>query len=291
MKLDPVISNFLKNQKDESADEILMLYLAKLSEETHQDVNNQLLRELILNYSAAERKLVELNQVKNKFLGMAAHDLRNPLVSIRGFSEIMLSQDLGEINEDQKEFLTLINQAADQMLSLVNDLLDVSVIESGKLILRLKQASLNQLVEDRVRLAEPPAANKNIAVTKDLDDLPSSPFDYDRLAQAVDNLISNAIKFSQPGTQVIVSLKHIPPYARISVKDQGPGLSEEDKSRIFSEFQRLSAQPTGGEKSTGLGLAIVKKIVESHQGTISVSSTPGRGADFVIQLPLEAGNA
>ncbi|MFH1139742.1 MAG: HAMP domain-containing sensor histidine kinase [Pseudomonadota bacterium] len=291
MKLNPVVLSLLKNQNDDSAKKILGLYLEKLADETHREVNNQLLRDLVLKYSAAERKLVELNQIKNRFLGMAAHDLRNPLVSIRGFSEILLSQDLGAINDDQKEFLAMINQASGQMLALVNDLLDVSAIESGKLSLKMQPGSLTDLIEERIRLNGPSAAHKNIVTNAALDPPPRALFDYGRLTQVVDNLIGNAIKFSQPGTEILVSLSWTPQTVKVSVRDQGPGLSEEDKSKIFGEFQRLSAQPTGGEKSTGLGLSIVKKIVEGHGGTIEVKDAPGQGSDFIFQIPLETQNA
>jgi len=235
----------------------------------------------------ANHKLLELDDLKNRFLGMAAHDLRNPLVSIGGVCELFLEGDFGPITEEQAEFLTIINKASDDMFNLVNELLDISVIESGKLDLDLKPGSLKTLIEERVRIHGVVADKKGTILHTALANIPEFIFDAHRIAQAFDNLISNAIKYSPPGSTVFLALEEKDRAAEFSIRDKGPGISVEEQSKLFGEFQRLSPQPTGEEKSTGLGLSITKKIVEAHGGTISVQSQVGAGSTFKIVLPPE----
>lgn len=283
------IKEFLLQERNRlsTVDQLLVQLIEDRALERDRQVNLDLLRELVIKYANAERKLSELNQLKNKFLGMAAHDLRNPLVSIRGFSEILLEDESLSLDSDQREMLTMIHQASQDMLTLVNDLLDVAVIESGKLSLQLKKGSLSRLVDERVRLCRVPADRKGIKLSAHFEELPDMSFDANRLGQVIDNLIGNAIKFSPSDTSVTITVDRENRMARVRVQDQGPGLSEADQAKLFGEFQRLSARPTGGEKSTGLGLAIVKKIVEAHGGTVGVISTLGSGTTFYFRLPLE----
>ena len=262
---------------------ILIDYKAK---EKDNEVNISLLKELALRYSDTERQLFELNQLKNKFLGIAAHDLRNPLISIRGFSEMLLAGDVGPVNEGQLEFLNIIANVSQQMLDLINDLLDVSVIESGKLTLRPIRGSLRSLLEERLKTMKMVGEKKEITIHKVLNDIPDLVFDPDRIGQAIDNLVSNAIKYSPHGSIVHVTLAQKNNEAQISVQDEGPGLSEEDQSRLFGSFQKLSATPTDGEKSTGLGLSIVKKIVEAHNGSVEVWSQLGSGSTFSFSIRI-----
>ena len=277
------VEQIMQSHSSELIKELLEHRAAKKDDQ----IKNKLLKELVSNYSLAEKNLFELNQLKNKFLGMAAHDLRNPLTSIRGFSEILFNEELGPVTEEQKEFLKIINTTSDEMLTLLNDLLDISVIESGKLDIRLKRGSLKKLLEDRIKINKVIADKKNITIQSKLADTPDIQFDPNRIIQVFDNLASNAIKFSPRDSNIYITLSKKDKMLRVSVKDEGPGISEEDQSRLFGEFQRLSAQPTGGEKSTGLGLAIVKKVIEAHNGTLEVESEPGEGATFSFKLPME----
>jgi signal transduction histidine kinase len=234
--------------------------------------------------------LSALNKQKNKFLGIAAHDLRNPLASIRGFSEIMLGEATGPLTEEQNEFLGHINALSNQMLQLVNDLLDVAAIESGKLDLNVQCGSLLRILEDRIRINKVLADKKGITLASDLSPLAEFSFDPNRLIQVIDNLVSNAVKFSNPGTTVTITVSEKPSkkgsLAMVSVRDQGPGISAEDREKLFGEFQKLSARPTAGEGSTGLGLNIAKKIIEAHKGSIWVESVPDQGATFFFTLPM-----
>lgn len=235
---------------------------------------------------ARNAELDEMNQLKNKFIGIAAHDLRNPIVSILGFTEVLLSEEQLS-TEDTRRYLGIISAACNKMLDLISDTLDVSVIESGELILNLGIGALADLVNERVQLFEPIATKKNIDIVKQLSYLGDSWFDPSRVAQVLDNLISNAIKFSPHGTEVSVNLEEVGDLVMISIKDQGPGVSDKDKLKIFNRFQKLQNKPTAGESSTGLGLAIVKKIVDVHHGTLMLESEPGKGATFSFALPRE----
>jgi two-component system sensor histidine kinase/response regulator len=258
--------------------------------EKDYELKNQLLNTLVIKYAESIGKLAELNQLKNQFLGMAAHDLRNPLVSIRGLSEIILTEATGPLTQAQREYLTIINTVSNSMLALVNNLLDISIIESGKLDLRLEKGFLEKTIKERIRIHRVLAEEKRIALHEDLAKIPPQSYDHSRLIQVIDNLLSNAIKFSHPGTNVYVTLEEIEGMARVGVRDEGPGIAEEDQSRLFGEFQKLRIEPTGGERSTGLGLAIVKKIVEAHRGALRVQSQVGLGSMFSFDIPLENGD-
>ena len=291
MNVTEIVRQCLMGEKtsENNSLELVRAVLQHQSIEQDMVIKKALLKKLVLQYSLAERQLVELNQLKNKFLGMAAHDLRNPLASIRGFSEILLSEATGPLKDEQKEFLKIINDASSGMLKLLNDLLDVSAIESGRLDLKITEGSLKKLVEERMQLIRMTAENKNIALHASLADLPDALFDHDRLTQVVDNLLSNAIKFSPHGSNIYVSLSREGNMALTKVRDQGPGFAEEDKGKLFGEFQKLSARPTAGEKSTGLGLSIAKKIVEAHHGEIMADNAPAKGALFTFTIPLKTG--
>lgn len=224
--------------------------------------------------------LKELNEIKNKFLGMAAHDLRNPLGSIQGLSDMLLTMDL---KDDEKiKFITTIHKVSNQMLNLLNDLLDVSVIESSKFELKIAEEDLTELAVARIELMKFYADKKGIEVNTEMQPLLRLLCDRERLAQVIDNLISNAIKFSFSGSSITIRTGFREGKVYFQVADQGPGIPEEEKSRLFGAFQRLSVKPTGDEKSTGLGLSIVKKIVDAHNGEIRVESHCGQGSIFTV---------
>ena len=229
-------------------------------------------------------KLTEMDEMKNRFLGMAAHDLRNPLVSIRGLSELLLDENNTFSDGDVKEFIATMHDASQYMLSLVNDLLDTSVIASGNLTINLKKCSLKELVEKVVRANERLAENKQMKIQLSLEDVPEFNIDPNRITQVVENLLTNAIKYSSPGSNIYVSLESVDDSAKVGVSDEGPGISLEDQKKLFGGFQKLTAQPTGGESSTGLGLAIVKKMVEAHQGTLDIESQMEVGTTFSFKI-------
>ena len=233
----------------------------------------------------ANQKLVELNDLKNKFLGMASHDLRNPLASIRGYSKFLLDKGMQVKEDTRQEFLTSIKNVSGNMLELISNLLDISVIESGQLKLNPEKASIKKLAEEKIHLQQILADKKNIVLHADLEEVPEFYFDANRMGQVMDNLLSNAVKYSPPDKEVFVKLESTGEIMTVSVKDDGPGISPDEQGQLFQHFQKLSARPTGGESSSGLGLAIAQRIVEEHQGSIGVDSQLGQGATFYFSLP------
>ena len=278
--------------KDENIQDTVILSVEKSLEKYRLKKQNiQLLEDLAGKNRELEdsnKELLYLNNLKNKFLGIAAHDLRNPLTSIRGLSEILIGKAFGPLTADQEEYLSIINTTSDEMLSLVNDLLDVSVIESGKLELRTAPGSLKETLEERIKIIAVIAERKGIVIKLDAAPVPDAVFDNNRISQVVDNLVSNAIKFSPANSTIHITVAEAGNGVRVSIRDEGPGIPPEERVRLFGEFQRLSVQPTAGEKSTGLGLAIVKKIIDAHKGVLEVESEVGKGSTFSFFLPLDA---
>lgn len=216
---------------------------------------------------------------------MAAHDMRNPLSTISGLSEILMTMDPGDLDaEEQQTYLQTINRVSNQMLRLINDLLDVSVIESGKCIYEMHPGHLEALAGERIKLLQLAARKKGITLHAELGETPPTPFDEDRFSQVMDNLIGNALKFSPPDSQITIRTGVEGERVFFQVADQGPGIPEAEKSNLFGAFQMLSTQPTGNEKGSGLGLSIVKKIIDAHHGEITVDSPVGQGAVFTVWL-------
>lgn len=232
-------------------------------------------------------ELEQLNQEKNRFLGMAAHDLRTPLGIILTYSEFLADEVGQKLNEEQQEFLTIIRQSSAFMLKLVDDLLDISTIEAGRLSLDLQPTDLAGLVERSVALHNVLSAKKSVIISVELaGDLPQVMLDAAKFEQVLNNLLSNAAKFSPPGARVRVRLARRGDEAVLSVADQGPGIPAGEFDRLFKPFVWGKAQGTAGEKSTGLGLTIARRVVESHGGRIWAESQEGRGSTFYVALPL-----
>jgi two-component system, sensor histidine kinase and response regulator len=245
------------------------------------------IRPHLQNRMLAEQ-LGKANAAKHRFLGMAAHDLRSPLASIRGVAEFLREGAVGPLSPDQLDLVETIHRASEQVLNLVNELLDVATIDSGELTLNLESWNLADLIAESVALTNLEAARKKIRVVFDPPDAtPEFRFDAARMKQVVDNLLSNAVKYSPPGSTVTV-LIHFDAAGGICtfcVQDQGRGIPEGEREKLFKDFGRLSVQTTGGEKSTGLGLVICRKIVETHHGTIVAENLPTRGCEFRVTLP------
>ncbi len=248
-------------------------------------VNNELAnvqREL----AAQNVMLARLNEEKNRLLGMAAHDLRTPIGVIRMYSEFLEEEIAGSLTSEQKSFLAVIHSSSNFMLQLINDLLDVSAIGAGRLSLKREPTDLESLIRRIVEMNHALGARKRIGV-KFLS--PGRPVvarvDSGKIEQVLNNLISNAIKFSHPDTTVEVALGIDDGNDFVRVEDQGQGIPAEELNRLFEPFVTSSVQATAGERSTGLGLAIVRRIVEGHGGTISVRSEVGRGSAFTFTLP------
>jgi hypothetical protein len=232
------------------------------------------------------RELSQLNEHKNTFLGIATHDLRSPLSLFEMATSMLLDADAGISDEERLILLRDMERQARHMLSLIDELLDVTAIESGHLRLELMPLSLGsflaEAVERHQNMARPKGTRVILSLAGEEGTVRADPV---RLRQVLDNLISNAVKYSPAGSIIQVSAAREASAWRISVTDQGPGILPEDRARLFQAFARLSAHPTGGERSTGLGLAITRRVVEAHGGEIGVESVPGQGATFWFTLP------
>ncbi len=237
--------------------------------------------------------LRELNEQKNRFLGIAAHDLRNPIGNIRGTAQLLLLPEYEPAPAERASHLQDIERQASYMLELLGDLLDVSRIEAGKLTLSLAPLEVKTLLRDVLARFTRSAESKGSHLK--LESAPAGVLTGDplRLRQVLDNLVSNALKYSPAGTTVHLGAQPEADGWRLSVRDEGPGLTLADQANLFHDFTPLTARPTGGESSTGLGLAICRRVVEAHGGRIGVDSLPGHGATFWFTvpdgLPLPAG--
>lgn len=254
----------------------------------HYDELSRLNNDLATTQRELAKSNVELgvlNRQKNEFLGVAAHDLRNPLEVILTYSQFLLDEAAASLQPEHLEFVRTIRSSSEFMLRLVEDLLDVTRIESGTLELDLAAVDLGALVERNVALNRVLAEKKGTRV--ELECAPGVPLVIDeaKIEQVLNNLIGNAVKYSPPGSTVRVRVADGPEAAVISVQDEGEGLTAEEIARLFRPFQRGRTRSTAGEKSTGLGLAIVKRIVEGHRGEVRVESAEEGGAVFRVLLP------
>jgi signal transduction histidine kinase len=249
-------------------------------------LNNELAtlqRELMKKNADLER----LGALKNQFLGIAAHDLRSPLGVILSYSEFLETEAGPSLSREHLDFLNVIKRTSNYMLTLVNDLLDLSAIESGKLTLDLQPADIVALIDHNAALNRILAAKKNIRLDFIPPQQPLRVFvDSGKMGQVLNNLIGNAVKFSHAGTTVTVGLEARESDIVVSVADQGQGIAPSEISRLFVPFQRTSTRSTSGEHCTGLGLAIVHKIVTGHGGRVWVESEKGKGSVFHFSLPV-----
>jgi len=246
--------------------------------------NARLLGELVRSNGQLNR----LNRFKDKIMAMVAHDLRNPLFAISGFTRFLLDSNRNEnLSEKQLDMVKRIHKAGEYMGKLINHLVDFQKIEQGKLTLQRETHDLAAVVRERIDLCELAARNKDIRFLTRLKDVPRFKFDKTRIEQVIDNLISNAVKYSPPGSSIELALSAEGTTAAFSVKDEGPGISRENQKLLFGEFETLGAKPTGGEDAIGLGLNIVKGLVQLHGGSVQVDSEPGAGATFSVRLPMK----
>ena len=232
--------------------------------------------------ATSNEKLVALNQEKNEFLGIAAHDLKNPLATVIGYAEFL------EMISTEKDILKVagnIQNAGRQMSELITNLLDANAIEEGRFTSNIERCDLAQLVVLSADNNRSNATRKDIVLRVEHDEPLPARTDRAATLQILDNLISNAVKYSPKGSTVHVRIGAEAGRVFAAVQDQGPGLSEADQKKLFQKFTRLSARPTGGESSNGLGLSIVKRLAEAMGGAVECRSVLGEGATFLLWLP------
>ena len=228
-------------------------------------------------------RLREADRLKDEFVALISHDLRTPLTSITGYVELALEEDL---TDDVRGFLQVVARNSDRLLRLVNDLLFVARLQAGDVMLEEEDLDLAELVRDGVRAMEPRAAGKEITLTCEVETVPLVHVDRGRFLQVLDNLVSNALKFTPEGGEVHVRLGERDGNIRLEVSDSGMGISDADQRRLFERFFRAGNAVEQQVPGTGLGLYICRAIAEAHDGTISVRSELGEGSTFRLELPL-----
>lgn len=231
------------------------------------------------------QQLLQLNQEKNEFLGIAAHDLKNPLSSIKTLAELILSS-FDEFPKQQViEFVQLIESSSQKMFDLIKNLLDVNAIESGKMNLSLYKINLHEAVQVVVNHYVKPANKKEISLQYEMTEGEYQVLvDENAIFQILENLISNAVKYSPRGKNIYIRVLKNETAVRCEIQDEGPGLSEKDHAKLFGKFARLTPRPTGDEHSTGLGLFIVKKLVEAMYGKVWCETELEKGSNFIIEF-------
>ena len=252
--------------------------------ETHLKVKS-----LIEQHKNFIQALTQANTEKSKFLGIASHDLKNPLISINGLASFLASGKFGALSATQAEMISSIYEASEAMLALVNDLFDVALIETGQLTVEIDDVDLLSVVKTSVNLYRVTAEKKDIQIDFVQKQVPEKVrCDKRQVRRVMDNLLSNAIKFSEPGTTITVILESDRNWVFFRVADEGPGIPENEFDKLFESFSKTSVKPTGGETSTGLGLNICKKVMNAHKGDIVAENLPEKGAQFSVQLQKTA---
>jgi signal transduction histidine kinase len=238
-----------------------------------------------LRESKELKELKRIDKLKDEFLSMVSHELRTPLTSIKAYAETLI--DMAEEESIEKEFLTIINEETDRLNILINDILDLSKIEAGKMEFRIEINDINAIIKRAVKNMESFASKKDIIIkTEFQDEKCEIPFDKDRILQVLLNLINNAVKFSNENSEIKVFCKHYSDkYVLIGVKDSGVGIAKEHFETVFEKFKQTDNVLKRNVGGTGLGLPICKNIIEYHGGRIWVESEIGKGATFLFTIP------
>ena len=229
------------------------------------------------------KKIIAADKVKNSFLANVSHELRSPLNSILGFSELLREQLTGKLNEKQLEYVSDIRIASLHLLGMINEILDISKIESNAVKLNLTEFRLKQNAEEVLNILKPLYEKKNISTSLNIQEEIIIRADYQKIQQIFFNLINNAIKFTHENGKISVSSKTASNNLIIYVSDNGIGIEKKYLNKIFKKFVQVN-QEASKESSTGLGLTITKELVKLHGGTISVESKPAEGTTFIIKI-------
>jgi PAS domain S-box-containing protein len=231
-------------------------------------------------------RLRELDRLKDEFVALVSHELRTPLTSIRGYLELVLEGEAGDLTDEQRQFLGVVERNAHRLLALVGDLLFLAQVEAGKLSLEIGAVDITAVAAESVETARPLAEEKGITLTLASGPLALLAGDRARLAQLLDNLISNGVKFTPAGGRVDVRVRSNRGNAVVEVRDTGMGIAAHEQEHLFERFYRTSAATEQAIPGTGLGLAISKAIAQAHGGQITVASEEGAGTSFRISIPI-----
>jgi PAS domain S-box-containing protein len=259
---------------------------------TDRDVTARVLAEaereaLLADLADQNERLLELDRLKDEFIALVSHELRTPLTSIRGYTELLIDETAGRLTDEQRQFLAVVDRNSNRLLNLVGDLLFLAQIEAGKLVLDVGALDLGSLASEAVETARPAAEEKGVTLTLATGPVPLLAGDRSRIGQLLDNLVSNAVKFTGAGGRVDVRVRSLKKRAVLEVRDSGIGIPAAEQQFLFERFFRTSTATEQAIQGTGLGLAISKAIVEAHGGEISVESKEGVGTTFRVTLPLQ----
>ena len=246
------------------------------------------LKEKYKNVLKLNEELKLINEEKNTFIGVAAHDLRNPIGAINSFSDLIIENYSEKMDVKGMKMLTYIKDLSSSSLKLLEDLLDVSKIESGTIKLQLKKENYINFITKYMYFNLLISKKKDINIRLETNEKELFfQFDEHYLSEVINNLLTNAIKFSFPKSEILIKISTSNNFVKTEIIDQGQGIPVEEQTKLFNYFQKTSVQPTSGETSSGLGLAIAKKIIVEHKGTIGVISELNKGANFYFELPLK----
>ncbi|MBI5149714.1 MAG: GAF domain-containing sensor histidine kinase [Candidatus Omnitrophica bacterium] len=238
--------------------------------------------------ASALEEVKNINKAKSEFISAVSHELRTPLTSVKGYAALLMSGKLGDIPEGVKERLQKINLHSDNLVKLINNLLDIARIESGRVEMKMEKCSVTALIEGTRDLLMPQMREKNLQWKDEIaPNMPELTFDKHQIERIFINLVSNAIKFTPTHGTITVRARRDGPVAVFEVSDTGIGISKEDLGKLFNEFYRVDNEINQNVKGTGLGLSLVKKIVEAHQGKIWITSEINRGTTFHFTLPVD----
>jgi PAS domain S-box-containing protein len=257
-------------------------YLLDVSD---RKTNEEKLDRLLARERGQNEELRELDRLKDEFVALVSHELRTPLTSIRGYLELVLDGEPENLSDEQRQFLGVVERNSERLQRLVGDLLFVAQVDAGRLALELGHLDAAEVGAEAVEAAKPAADQKGLELRLAGDPKAELIGDRARLSQLVDNLVSNAIKFTPNGGRVEVSVRSDGTNVSIEISDSGMGISVEEQDRLFQRFFRTAAATTQAIPGTGLGLAISKAIVDAHEGTIEVESVEGRGTTFRVTIP------
>jgi len=237
----------------------------------------------------ANKKLKAMYEMQKEFTSTVSHELRTPLASIKMAIDLISQEIVGTINSEQKDILRRAKQETDRLKRLIDDILDLTKIEAGKLQMSFIMNDIHRVILQVTESQKDVAQNRGLFIKTEFDpNVPQVPFDSDRMVQVLNNLLGNAIKFTKQGGIIIKTEdKSQENHILISVIDSGKGISEKDQPRLFQKFQQIESAEGNEEGGTGLGLAISKEIITRHGGKIWVESKPGEGATFHIMLPIQ----
>ncbi len=284
----------INNQQAEAfreAMKILYRYI-DLSHGSDEDIYKKLMllnNEMVNLQRDLQRKNAELerlNNIKNEFLGMAAHDMRTPLGLIKTYSTFVMDTAHDRLDDTNKKYMKRIMDASSFMMRLIDGLLDITSIESGKVTLDQQEVDVVKLLENVVSIHKPIGLHKHVDIcfTAPSSPVPSVPADIQKLEQVFNNLLSNALKYTPPKRSIRVVIQKSKNAIVVIVQDEGKGIPEHEQDTVFEPFRKTSVKPTNGEMGTGLGLAIARKIIDAHGGKIWLESQVGTGTAFYVSL-------